>query len=298
MTDKVIYISPSTPCPVVTIVLPIYNAGIFLRDAVMSIIGQTFESWELLLIDDGSTDGALDSIADIVDDRIRILRDGKNKGLAARLNEAIDIAQGRYFARMDQDDVSYPDRIARQVETMQEMLEIDLLATRAITIDENNAMTGMFPSRLSHDEICARPWMGFYFPHPTWFGTLEWFRNNRYAEPAPYLCEDQEFLLRNYQNYRFATLDEILFAYRIRSQRNPNKLVKTHNSVRRMQSFYFFRQGEWISLLLVQIVFAIRMFRDILSQIFHLSFRRPGQIDAVAQLQWHIVRAKLTKKFV
>ena len=92
--------------------MPVYNAGKYLRLAVLSIVRQTFTDWELLIVDDGSTDNALQGIADIDDARIRILRDGKNKGLAARLNECIDLARGKYFARMDQDDVSYPERFS------------------------------------------------------------------------------------------------------------------------------------------------------------------------------------------
>jgi len=87
--------------PLITVAMPIFNAGSYLRLAVLSIVRQTFADWELLIIDDGSTDNALQDIADIRDHRIRILRDGENKGLAARLNEAIDLARGRYFARMD-----------------------------------------------------------------------------------------------------------------------------------------------------------------------------------------------------
>ena len=99
----------------VTVAMPVYNAGKYLRLSVLSIVKQTFTNWELLIIDDGSTDDALKDIADIKDARIRIFRDGTNKGLAARLNEAVNLAQGYYFARMDQDDVSYPERFARQI---------------------------------------------------------------------------------------------------------------------------------------------------------------------------------------
>ena len=73
--------------PLVTVAMPVFNAGEYLRLAILSIIRQTFTNWELLLVDDGSTDKAVENIADIDDARIRIIRDGKNKGLAARLNE-------------------------------------------------------------------------------------------------------------------------------------------------------------------------------------------------------------------
>jgi glycosyltransferase involved in cell wall biosynthesis len=98
--------------PLATVAMPVFNAGRFLRPAVLSIIRQTLTDWELLIIDDGSTDGAVDSIADIDEPRIIIVRDGENKGLAARLNEAADRARGKYFARMDQDGRFLPGATA------------------------------------------------------------------------------------------------------------------------------------------------------------------------------------------
>lgn len=288
MAKNILDLLSSSQIPAVTVAMPIYNAGKYLRAAVNSIVRQEYTDWELLIIDDGSTDSALDSIADIVDARIQILCDGKNKGLAARLNEAIDIARGRYFARMDQDDVSYPGRLARQVSTLDAEPSIDLLSVRAITIDEDDNMTGLFPCPLSHEEICVRPWMGFYFPHPTWFGRIEWFRKYRYAEPAPYLCEDQELLLRTYSTSRFATLDEVLFAYRLRRKVAPEKLAKTRRAVRRMQTINFLRTGEWGSFLLAQFVFAGRM----LSDRFRVQPRQIANIDPAALSQWRIVQAE------
>ena len=80
--------------PKITVAMPVFNGGEFLRPAVLSIVKQTFSDWELLIIDDGSTDGSLETIQDIQDARIRVIKDGLNKGLAARLNEAIDLARG------------------------------------------------------------------------------------------------------------------------------------------------------------------------------------------------------------
>jgi glycosyltransferase involved in cell wall biosynthesis len=120
--------------PLVTVAMPIYNAGKYLRPAVLSIMQQTLTDWELYIIDDGSTDDALSYIADVQDSRIIIIKDGQNKGLAARLNEVINLAKGRYFARMDQDDFSYPDRLSKQVDVLEVNLDLDLLATRAIKI--------------------------------------------------------------------------------------------------------------------------------------------------------------------
>lgn len=261
------------PAPLVTVAMPMYNAGDFLRLAVLSIVGQSFTDWELLIVDDGSTDDALRTIADIDDARIRILRDGANKGLAVRLNECIDTARGRYLARMDQDDVSYPARLMRQVAVLEANHDLDLVAVRAITIDESNKASGMFPSAVTHDDICAKPWRGFYFPHPTWMGRMEWFRKHRYAVPGPYFCEDQELLLRSYRTSRFGTIDETLFAYRIRTRTDPNKTARIRRTVLNVQLRYFASHNLWHFALLSVAVFAARVLGD-------LSRRLRGNIVA------------------
>ena len=212
--------------PLVTVAMPIYNAGKYLRPAVLSIMQQTLTDWELYIIDDGSTDNALSYIADVQDSRIIIIKDGQNKGLAARLNEVINLAKGRYFARMDQDDFSYPERLSKQVDALEENLDLDLLATRAIKISMEGEPLGYLPSLLSHAEITAEPWRGFYMPHPTWMGRLQWFKKNHYAEPAPYLCEDQELLLRTFEESNFSCLEEVCLAYRVREGIGFSVLLK------------------------------------------------------------------------
>ncbi len=221
--------------PLITIAMPVYNAGAYLRPAIVSILQQTIADWELLVIDDGSTDGAVDAIGDLRDSRIRILRDGRNRGLAARLNEAIDIARGRFLARMDQDDISYPERLATQLAMLEQNPELDLVVVRCLAIDAEGEAVGTMPVALTHDALCAKPWRGFYLPHPTWFGRIDWFRRHRYAAPGPYFCEDQELLLRSYRESRFASIPEILFAYRVRDRVNWDKLVKTRKTLLGLQ---------------------------------------------------------------
>lgn len=252
--------------PLLTVAMPIYNAGKYLRLATLSIIQQSFSNWELLIVDDGSTDNALSEIADIADPRIIILKDGKNKGLAARLNECIDLARGRYFARMDQDDVSYPERFKQQLGFLNKNPEIDLLAVRAVTIDENDEVTGLFPSALTHAEICAKPWRGFYLPHPTWMGRVEWFRRHRYTIPGPYFCEDQELLLRSYSVSKFAVLDEVLFAYRIRSSVNWTKLAKTRAAVFAAQRQHFSHANRRDFVFLAAATYVAKLSMDVLKR--------------------------------
>lgn len=255
----------SAQAPKITVAMPVFNGGQHLRLAVLSIIGQTFRDWELLIIDDGSTDTAFESLADIRDSRIRILRDGSNKGLAARLNEAIDLARGQYFARMDHDDVSYPERFARQIALLESNPNLNVVSVRAITISDDNELVGNLPGPLTHKEICAKPWLGFYFPHPTWMGHTTWFRTYRYASPGPFFCEDQELLLRSYEKSHFATVDQILFAYRVRNKINWKKQTKTRWTLFNIQLHYFLNSGQFNFLFLAWSAFVGRVVRDALT---------------------------------
>ncbi len=201
------------PIPIVSIVLPVYNAGTVLAPALASILRQSFREWELILIDDGSTDGCLADFRS-ADGRIRLVRDGANLGLAARLNQGIDLAKGRYIARMDQDDVAYPGRLKAQVSFLEAHPDVDLLATRALLFRDGGSVIGLSRFRRTHEEICASPWRGFFLPHPTWMGRTEWFRRHRYRIPEVVRAEDQELLLRSYRASRFACLTEVLLGYR------------------------------------------------------------------------------------
>jgi glycosyltransferase involved in cell wall biosynthesis len=99
---------------------------------------------------------------------VRVIQDGTNRGLAARLNQGIDLARGTYLARMDQDDIAYPGRLEAQVRFLKEHPDIDLVATRALLFRNDGAVIGLSPFRRTHEEICATPWRGFFLPHPTW----------------------------------------------------------------------------------------------------------------------------------
>jgi putative peptidoglycan lipid II flippase len=275
--------------PLVTVAMPVFNAGRHLRLAVLSIVRQTFTDWELLIIDDGSTDHSLQEIDDIRDDRIRIFRDGTNKGLAVRLNEGIDLARGCYFARMDQDDVSYPERFARQVEALEKDPLLDLVAVRAVTISDDNRMTGMLPCAPTQEEISVKPWRGFYLPHPTWMGRIEWFRKYRYAEPGPYFCEDQELLLRSYKQSRFGMIVAPLFAYRLRKEVHWRKLIKTRLTVLPVQLKHFLPRGELFFALMALLTLIGRLTLDVLKPILGIAYPLVRNHGGEASRQWQAI---------
>src|SRR5690349_12523724 len=199
--------------PLISIGLSMHNAADTIGPAVRSLLAQSFADWELLLIDDGSGDGSAELVRGFGDERIQVHADGRRLGLAARLNQAIDLARGRYFARMDADDIAYPDRFARQVACLNTHREIDLLGAGMMVFEGEGDPIGVFPSHATHAEICARPFSGFYLAHPTWIGKLEWFKRWRY-DPAWHKAQDQDRLLRAHSSSRFAALPELLVGYR------------------------------------------------------------------------------------
>lgn len=283
--------------PRVTVLMPVYNAGPYLRQAVLSIVRQTFTDWELLIIDDASTDDAIAGIGDIDDSRIRVIRNPRNLGLAATLNVGIDLARGEFIARMDQDDIAYPERLARQIEMLQSDRDLDLVGVRCLAIDTENRVLGALPFALTHEALCARPWRGFYLPHPTWMGRVGWFRRHRYASPGPYLCEDQELLLRSYRSSRFATIPEILFAYRVRDRIDWHKAFRTRRTVLEVQIGHFRETRQWRYGLLAMTTFLARVMIDTLNVPIQIVGGRVYwgyrilSIDPCEQERWDAVRS-------
>jgi glycosyltransferase involved in cell wall biosynthesis len=226
----------------VSIAMPVYNCGPTLARAIRSVLHQTYEDWRLLLIDDGSTDCSVSIARAFSDPRIRVMTDGKHRGLVARLNQAIDMAEGRYLARMDGDDVAFPNRLERQVEFLEEHPQVDLVGSGVVVFRNDGEVLGTRPIYLGHTEICRRPWLGFPLAHPTWTGRTEWFRAYRYRTAAV-RAEDHELLLRSYRTSQFVCLPEILLGYQ-ESTLSLKKILRGRYSFAKAAFEEFARRGE------------------------------------------------------
>lgn len=198
---------------VVSIALAMRDSAATIDAALRSVVRQTFHDWELLVFDDGSSDDSVQCVRSCRDPRIRLFSDNARRGLAARLNQAIDAARGRYYARMDADDIAYPERIERQFAYLEAHPEIDLLGANMMVFAGDGEPAGIQPAFETHEEICARPYSRFFLPHPTWMGRIEWFRKWRYDESF-HRAQDQNLLQRSYSVSRFAGLPEPLVGYR------------------------------------------------------------------------------------
>jgi glycosyltransferase involved in cell wall biosynthesis len=174
---------------------------------------QTLPDWELIVIDDGSSDESSALVEGFHDERIRLVRESRSAGLASRLNQAVALSQGEFIARMDADDICFPERLARQVARLQQDARLDLIGCGAVVFRSSSELVGEMPIGLDHQDIVARPFVGFPLPHPTWCGRANWFRNNPYDSSLRY-AEDQDLLLRSFRHSKLAGLDKILMGYR------------------------------------------------------------------------------------
>jgi len=201
--------------PLVTVAMSAYNASGTINLALRSILSQTYQNWELIIVDDGSTDRTAESVSCIQDSRIRFIQEPSgNRGLASRLNQCVHLARGQYIAGMDADDVAYPQRLGRQVQFLEEHRDIDLLGTGAVIFKGDGEIIGCYPTASSHESICRRPWWGFPLAHPTWMGKRTWFFAHPYSDDDT-RCEDQALLLQSFSHSRFAALEEVLLGYRV-----------------------------------------------------------------------------------
>jgi glycosyltransferase involved in cell wall biosynthesis len=199
--------------PIVSVIMSMRNSAPTVGAAVRSVLMQTLRGWELIVIDDGSSDRSSAIVEGFHDERIRLIRESSSAGLAARLNQAVALSKGEFIARMDADDICFPERLSRQVARLREDPQLDLVGCGAVVFTSGGELIGEMPVGLDHRDIVAQPFVGFPLPHPTWCGRADWFRNNPYESRLRY-AEDQDLLLRSFRHSKLGAVGEILLGYR------------------------------------------------------------------------------------
>jgi glycosyltransferase involved in cell wall biosynthesis len=220
----------------VSIGIPFLNAGPTLADAVRSVLAQTYGDWELLLVDDGSSDGSVEIARGVRDPRVRVVSDGVRRGLPDRLNQIAALARGRYLARMDADDLMHPERLERQVRFLDADPRVDLVDTATFTIDEHNEPLGVRGDRPLDCRPGAVLKWGLLL-HPTVTGRTGWFRQNPY-DPRFVRAEDHELWVRTCRKAVFGRLQEPLFFYRESLSGNLRNYLRTQQTARKILRVY------------------------------------------------------------
>ncbi|WP_343530706.1 glycosyltransferase family 2 protein [Pedobacter sp.] len=198
--------------PTVTVFMAVYNGEKYIKEAIESVLNQSYTDFELLIVNDGSTDGTLNIIAGFVDPRIRLLHNDGNKGLTYTRNHGVREARGKYFAILDSDDIAMPKRLKLQVEFMENHPSVAICGGQAVFIDgQSNEMTGYrvpIGENISH-------WLVIHnaFINSTLMIKTSVMREmGGYREMAP--AEDYDLSFRISFKYQVANLSEKLVAYR------------------------------------------------------------------------------------
>lgn len=204
--------------PKVSVLMSAYNAATHIQSAINSVLNQTFTDWELLVIDDGSTDQTSTILQTFHDPRLRLLKNNLNIGLTKSLNLALRQARGEYVARLDADDLSLPERFSQQVHFLDRHPEIVLVGTLAKLIDSEGSLFDYQKTPTDPDIIK----FSLLFGNPITHSSIMFSRKivldlGGYNEQFRY-AQDFDLYSRLVQKHRIAILPELLVKYRRHSQ--------------------------------------------------------------------------------
>ena len=201
--------------PTVSVLLPAYNGEKFIAEAVQSMLEQTYRDFELIVIDDGSTDRTAATLDQFHDSRILRLCNPENLGLVRSLNRAASAAQGKYLARMDADDISDRTRLEKQVKFLELNPEVGVLGTAVRQTDSRGRVLSKLVYPETHELIFWRFFFGLAPQHPTVMVRADLF-NAVHGYNEEFLCgQDTELWSRLLERTKFANLSETLHYRRL-----------------------------------------------------------------------------------
>lgn len=211
--------------PLISVILPVYNAENTLGEAIGSILNQTFADFELILINDGSTDASEKIVLSYEDKRIKYFSNETNKGLIYTLNRGLRLARGKYIARMDADDISLPTRFEKQVRILEENPSIIVCGSRIAYFGIKKRKSVYIAPESSEEN---KKWLvrESCFAHPTVMMRKEVLVNNRISYHPDYKnAEDYKLWIDLAPYGEFYNIQEVLLNYRLSS----TQITQSHN---------------------------------------------------------------------
>jgi glycosyltransferase involved in cell wall biosynthesis len=207
----------------ITVLMPVYNADRFLAEAINSILNQTFTDFEFLIIDDCSTDNSVNIIKSYNDSRIRFYQNGTNLGISPTLNKGIELAATELIARMDSDDVSYPNRLQKQYDFVLANPDGALYSCWARVVGQDNQFIRQddFNSLYYYYNLTFICWI---------YHSTIIFKKTAVQDAGMYsvpYAEDFELFWQLSRKYKIYNLGEVLLDYRITDQSLHQVLRKT-----------------------------------------------------------------------
>lgn len=222
--------------------MPVYNAQRFLAQAIESILAQTYQDFELIIVDDASTDGSPQIIEEYearYPEKVQVVRlsTTRNGSGDPATNIGIRHAKGRYIAKMDADDVSHPHRLEKQVVFLETHRDIFLVGTQAVVINESAEVLGQKNNPLRHEDIYRNFFLFNYINHSSIMFRNEQNREDFYKLAFPYFNEYWTFFLLMRDGKKFANLPDYLISYRLHGKNESfldiNKKFITTSAIRK-----------------------------------------------------------------
>lgn len=211
--------------------MPVYNGIRFLDRAIQSILNQTHNDFEFIIVDDGSTEPVFDLIKSCYDTRIVAIRNSKNIGLTRSLNTCLDIVRGDFIARMDADDISFPNRIKKQLEYFEE--GVGFVGCWASSLNENGNPIKHFVDihcRCSDEDLATRYLKTLCMADPTTIYSIEAVRKVGYFDAKMFTTQTYNYNRRIQQFFKGRVVQEILYCRTVRHDsimrlRKPNPVI-------------------------------------------------------------------------
>ena len=202
--------------PLVSVVMPVYNAQLYLSLAVKSILAQTYKNFEFIIVDDASTDSTPKILNDFnkIDKRIILLKDKTNLGVTKSLNIGVSKAKGKYIIRMDADDWSYPERFELQVELMEKNPSVIVSGSYIKVCNSKLETIYIRKYRLNDKSIRKHIFRYSPFAHPATIWKANILKKERYNEMLT-TCQDYELYFRIGKFGKFMNLDRALLKLRL-----------------------------------------------------------------------------------
>jgi glycosyltransferase involved in cell wall biosynthesis len=202
--------------PLVSVIIPCYNAVAFIKKAILSVTAQSYKDLEIIVVNDCSVDSSLSILKQLQaqDDRIKILENEKNIGISQTLNKGIENSNGNYIARMDADDICFETRIEKQVAFLEAHKDVAICGGNYVRINEHGKVTGRIKFPTEDNELKAELFFYCPFAHPAvMIRKTALYETGLYAGYIP--AEDYELWLRMAEKFRLANIPADLIYYRM-----------------------------------------------------------------------------------
>jgi glycosyltransferase involved in cell wall biosynthesis len=201
--------------PLVSVIMPAYNAARFIGPAIKSVLSQTYKNFELIIVDDGSTDNTSDIVNSFQDHRIVLIRNAQNMYSARSRNIGIDASKGKYIALCDADDLYMPQRLEKQMKYLEDHPAIDIIGCSSYIMNETGYISGVLATNeINHYDIPRSIIRQSPIGHAMLMAKTEWMRTYKYRTKYR-LAQDRELFLRAYRYTRFGRIPDVLYVYRV-----------------------------------------------------------------------------------